>query len=72
MKKRFDITLYSSSALCQQDKIITHFIFDKMSINPDFTGIELENGFYTSTIYARKSVGQSEWSPKFSNFKRSR
>jgi type IX secretion system PorP/SprF family membrane protein len=52
MKKAFWILLFiSSSALCQQDKLITHFIFDKMSINPGFTGIELENGFCGTTIY---------------------
>ena len=35
----------------QQDKLITHFIYDKMSINPGKTGIDLYNGICATSIY---------------------
>lgn len=39
----------SGSVVAQQDKLITHFIFDKMSINPGSTG--LEPGICGTAIY---------------------
>jgi type IX secretion system PorP/SprF family membrane protein len=41
--------LFCSSFLAQQDKLITHFIYDKMSINPGETG--LDDGICATTIY---------------------
>lgn len=37
------------SLFAQQDKLITHFIFDKMSVNPGSTG--MDNGFCATSIY---------------------
>jgi type IX secretion system PorP/SprF family membrane protein len=45
----FSILLFTSYA--QQDKLITHFMFDKMSINPGKTGIDMYNGICATTIY---------------------
>jgi type IX secretion system PorP/SprF family membrane protein len=45
----FSVLLFTSYA--QQDKLVTHFMFDKMSINPGKTGIDMYNGFCASTIY---------------------
>ena len=39
----------ASNLLAQQDKLITHFIYDKMSINPGETG--LDKGICATTIY---------------------
>lgn len=39
----------SGSAVAQQDKLITHFIYDKMSINPGETG--LDQGICGTLIY---------------------
>ena len=39
------------SVQAQQDKLVTHFIFDKMSINPGKTGLDLYNGICATTIY---------------------
>jgi len=54
MKKRLlafsaFIALTSGVSLAQQDKLITHFIFDKMSINPGSTGIS--DGICGTMIY---------------------
>jgi type IX secretion system PorP/SprF family membrane protein len=54
MKKRLlafsaFIALTSGVSLAQQDKLITHFIFDKMSINPGSTGIN--DGICGTMIY---------------------
>lgn len=35
----------------QQDKLLTHFIYDKMSINPGKTGIDMYNGICATSIY---------------------
>lgn len=35
----------------QQDKLLTHFIFDKMSINPGATGVDLNNEICGTAIY---------------------
>jgi len=37
------------SIFAQQDKLITHFIYDKMSVNPGSTG--MDNGFCATSIY---------------------
>ncbi|MEY4288312.1 MAG: hypothetical protein RLZZ30_400 [Bacteroidota bacterium] len=39
------------SVQAQQDKLVTHFIFDKMSINPGKTGLDLYNGICATSIY---------------------
>ncbi len=39
----------SSNVLGQQDKLITHFMYDKMSLNPGETGIE--GGICATTMY---------------------
>lgn len=41
--------LASGASYAQQDKLVTHFIFDKMSFNPGATGID--DGFCGTTIY---------------------
>ncbi|MFK7784378.1 MAG: PorP/SprF family type IX secretion system membrane protein [Crocinitomicaceae bacterium] len=41
--------LASGVSYAQQDKLVTHFIFDKMSFNPGATGIN--DGFCGTTIY---------------------
>ncbi len=43
------VVLACSTLTAQQDKLITHFIYDKMSINPGETGIE--EGICATTIY---------------------
>jgi type IX secretion system PorP/SprF family membrane protein len=35
----------------QQDKLITHFIYDKMTINPGKTGIDMFNSICATSIY---------------------
>jgi type IX secretion system PorP/SprF family membrane protein len=42
-------TVVASNLVAQQDKLITHFIYDKMSINPGETGID--DGICATTIY---------------------
>jgi type IX secretion system PorP/SprF family membrane protein len=53
IKKRYLSTLLLLSVListhAQQDKLITHFIYDKMSLNPGETGID--EGICGTTIY---------------------
>ena len=47
------------SSLCvtaQQDKLITHFIFDKMSLNPGKTGMGMENNQLCAT-----SIYRNQW-----------
>ena len=34
------LVIMSGSVSAQQDKLITHFMYDKMSLNPGETGIE--------------------------------
>jgi type IX secretion system PorP/SprF family membrane protein len=54
LKNRFLVFLFLASAswtFAQQDKLLTHFIYDKMSINPGKTGIDLYNGFCGTSIY---------------------
>ena len=47
------ILILSSSAItiAQQEKLLTHFIFDKMSINPGATGMGMLNGICGTAIY---------------------
>ena len=43
------LSVISSLSFGQQDKLITHFIYDKMSINPGETGID--DGICATSIY---------------------
>ena len=43
--------IYSASVSAQQDKLITHFIYDKMSINPGKTGMGMLNSICATTLY---------------------
>ena len=45
------LLVVSFSTVAQQDKLITHFIYDKMSINPGKTGIGLDNSICATSIY---------------------
>lgn len=45
------LLVVSFSTVAQQDKLITHFIYDKMSINPGKTGLGLYNSICASSIY---------------------
>jgi type IX secretion system PorP/SprF family membrane protein len=45
------LILCSLSVKAQQDKLITHFIYDKMSLNPGKTGMGLSNTICASSIY---------------------
>jgi type IX secretion system PorP/SprF family membrane protein len=54
MKKfLWSLLFLSSSAFSQQDKLITHFMYDKMSINPGATGMSITNdaGICGTSIY---------------------
>jgi type IX secretion system PorP/SprF family membrane protein len=43
--------LLAGKVLAQQDRAITHFMYDKMSINPGMTGIGIKNAICASSIY---------------------
>jgi len=43
------LLIVASSAFAQQDKLLTHFFYDKMSLNPGETG--LDDGICATTIY---------------------
>ncbi|MFM7662609.1 MAG: PorP/SprF family type IX secretion system membrane protein [Bacteroidota bacterium] len=43
------LLLYNVNTLAQQDKLLTHFMFDKMSVNPGATG--LNDGISVTSIY---------------------
>jgi type IX secretion system PorP/SprF family membrane protein len=45
------LLMVSFSTVAQQDKLITHFIYDKMSINPGKTGLGLYNTICATSIY---------------------
>lgn len=47
----FLVSLTGFHLFAQQNKIITHFIFDKMSINPGATGMGMEDGFCGTAVY---------------------
>jgi len=38
-------------AFAQQDRLITHFMFDKMSVNPGVTGMNMTDAFCATSIY---------------------
>ncbi len=44
------VMLTLTSAFSQQDKLLTHFIYDKMSLNPGATGIEVD-GICATSVY---------------------
>ncbi|MDX1445872.1 PorP/SprF family type IX secretion system membrane protein [Lishizhenia sp.] len=41
----------TGTSFAQQEKLLTHFIFDKMSLNPGATGITTENTVCATSIY---------------------
>jgi type IX secretion system PorP/SprF family membrane protein len=41
----------STNLFSQQDKLLTHFIYDKMSINPGKTGVDMYNSICATSIY---------------------
>lgn len=43
--------LFCMKIVAQQDKLITHFIYDKMSINPGKTGVDMYNSICATSIY---------------------
>lgn len=43
------IALFATSFVAQQDKLLTHFMYDKMSVNPGETGID--EGICATSIY---------------------
>ncbi len=45
------LTFLSFGLFAQQDKLLTHFIYDKMSINPGKTGIDIYNGVCATSLY---------------------
>lgn len=47
----FLISLFVAPLLAQQNKLVTHFIFDKMSVNPGATGMGMSDGFCGTAIY---------------------
>ena len=56
MSKRIlfiSVLLFSviSSVQAQQEKLLTNFIFDKMSVNPGATGIDIVDGICATSIY---------------------
>lgn len=54
MKKLLLTLLVISGVFCafgQQDKLVTHFIFDKMSFNPGATGMGMKNTICGTMIY---------------------
>ena len=44
-------SLSLSGLFAQQDKLITNFMYDKMSINPGKTGIDMNNSICATSIY---------------------
>jgi type IX secretion system PorP/SprF family membrane protein len=47
----FFVALFYFGIHAQQDKLLTHFIYDKMTINPGKTGIDMYNGICGTSIY---------------------
>ncbi|MBU3659540.1 MAG: type IX secretion system membrane protein PorP/SprF [Flavobacteriales bacterium] len=47
----FFVALICFGINAQQDKLLTHFIYDKMTINPGKTGIDMYNGICGTSIY---------------------
>jgi len=44
-------SLSLTGLVAQQDKLITNFMYDKMSINPGKTGIDMDNSICATSIY---------------------
>jgi len=44
-------TCISLGLFCQQDKLITNFMYDKISINPGKTGVDMYNSVCATSIY---------------------
>ena len=47
----FFFSLSLTGFFAQQDKLITNFMYDKMSINPGKTGIDMDNSICATSIY---------------------
>jgi type IX secretion system PorP/SprF family membrane protein len=47
----FLVFISSNDLFSQQDKLITNFMYDKMSINPGKTGIDMNNSICATSIY---------------------
>jgi type IX secretion system PorP/SprF family membrane protein len=47
----FFVALFYFGIHAQQDKLLTHFIYDKMTINPGKTGIDMYNSICGTSIY---------------------
>lgn len=45
------LLLFCIKVSAQQDKLLTHFIYDKMSINPGKTGIDMYNSICATSLY---------------------
>lgn len=45
------VALTAGSAFGQQDKLLTHFMFDKMTLNPASTGMGMKSGICGTMIY---------------------
>jgi type IX secretion system PorP/SprF family membrane protein len=45
------VALFCFGTYAQQDKLLTHFIYDKMTINPGKTGIDMYNSICGTSIY---------------------
>jgi len=45
------VLFFSMKLVAQQDKLITHFIYDKMSINPGKTGVDMYNSICATSLY---------------------
>lgn len=45
------VLLTTASVLGQQDRLVTHFMYDKMSLNPGATGMGMRDGICGSLIY---------------------
>ena len=43
--------IFSLEITAQQNKLLTHFIFDKMSVNPGATGVGMRDGFCATAIF---------------------
>ena len=43
--------LFCMNLAAQQDKLLTHFIYDKMSLNPGKTGIDMYNSICATSLY---------------------
>ena len=54
LKNSILVFVYSfvfSQFFAQQDKLVTNFMFDKMTVNPGKTGIDMNNSICATSIY---------------------